>query len=117
MIYPVISMSNEEITHKRSRRNLLGYRHRKKEMEDYMSLEKHVRNDMPPVFLLQCTGDKTVNYHNSVLFDKALIEKNIEHKFLLLNETGHGGHGFGIRPNGKATGWIDGFVTWVMNNE
>ncbi|GHT09301.1 hypothetical protein FACS189426_07310 [Bacteroidia bacterium] len=112
MIYPVISMSNEEITHKRSRRNLLGYRHRKKEMEDLMSLEKHVREDMPPVFLLQCKGDKTVDYRNSEYYDKALSEKNVKHQFLLLDENGHG---FGIRANGKATGWIDEFVEWVKS--
>jgi acetyl esterase/lipase len=112
MIYPVISMSNEEITHKRSRRNLLGYHGRKKEMEDYMSLEKHVREDMPPVFLLQCKKDKTVNYHNSEIYDKALSDKNINHKYLFYDEEGHG---FGIHPKGITTGWHHEFVLWLQS--
>jgi acetyl esterase/lipase len=117
MIYPVISMSNEEITHKRSRRNLLGYSHRKKEMEHYLSLEEHVREDMPPVFLLQCKGDKTVNYRNSECYDKALSEKNVEHKYLFFDEKKQGfkGHAFGIHPNGITDGWHHEFVSWVQS--
>ncbi|GHV72348.1 hypothetical protein FACS1894201_01020 [Bacteroidia bacterium] len=117
MIYPVVSME-DSICHKKSRKNLLG-KHFSAEQAKLMSLEQNVREDMPPVFLLQCTGDKTVNYRNSVVFDKALTEKNVRHQFICLDENGHGGHGFGIRPNGTATGWIDEFVKWVksMNNE
>ncbi|MDR1225315.1 MAG: alpha/beta hydrolase [Prevotellaceae bacterium] len=112
MIYPVVSMANEEIVHKKSRKNLLekGY---SPELAGMMSLEKNVREDMPPIFLLHCTGDKTVDYRNSVAFDKALTEKNVRHRFFLLDEYGHWGHGFGIQPNGKATGWIDEFLKWL----
>jgi acetyl esterase/lipase len=117
MIYPVITMQQDSIVHKRSRRNLLGYFHRKKEMEDSLSLEKHVREDLPPVFLLQCKGDKTVNYRNSECYEKALSEKNVKHKYLFFDEKGHG---FGIRPNGITAGWHHEFVSWVQsvtNNE
>ena len=113
MIYPVVSME-DSICHKKSRRNLLGKNY-SDELKQMMSLEKNVRPDTPPIFLLHCTGDKTVDYRNSVVFDKALTEKNIKHKFLLLEENGHGGHGFGIQPNGKATGWIDEFLEWIMS--
>jgi acetyl esterase/lipase len=113
IIYPVVSMTDEEIVHKKSRKNLLGKKY-SPELAKMMSLEKNVRADMPPVFLLHCTGDKTVDYRNSVLMDKALTEKNVPHKFLLLDEKGCGGHGFGIRPNGKATGWIDEFLKWLQ---
>ncbi|GHT02151.1 hypothetical protein AGMMS49525_05150 [Bacteroidia bacterium] len=115
MIYPVVSME-DSICHKKSRKNLLG-KNFSAEQAKMMSLEQNVRSDMPPVFLLHCTGDKTVNYRNSVVFDQALTEKNVNHRFLLLDENGHGGHGFGIQPNGKATGWIDEFVEWAQNNE
>jgi len=111
MIYPVVSMQ-DSICHKRSRRNLLGKNY-SEELKHKMSLEENVHSGMPPVFLLHCTGDKTVNYHNSVVFDKSLTDKNIKHKFLLLDEYGHGGHGFGIQPVGKATGWIDEFLKWL----
>ena len=116
MIYPVITMQQDSIVHKRSRRNLLGYSRRKKEMEDYMSLEKHVREDMPPVFLLQCKNDKTVNYRNSECYDKVLSEKGVNHKYLFYDQsTGdHIGHGFGIRPNGVTTDWHHEFISWLQ---
>jgi acetyl esterase/lipase len=113
MIYPVVSMTDEDIVHKKSRKNLLGKNY-SPELAETMSLEKNVRTDMPPVFIMHCTGDKTVNYRNSVEMDKALTEKNVLHEFLLLDENGRGGHGFGIQPNGKATGWIDAFLTWLQ---
>jgi hypothetical protein len=47
--------------------------------------------------------------------DMALTEKNVNHKFLLIDETGHGGHGFGIQPNGNATGWIDECAKWMLD--
>jgi acetyl esterase/lipase len=112
MIYPVVSME-DSICHKKSRRNLLG-KNCSAELKEMMSLEKNVRADMPPVFLLHCTGDQTVDYRNSTVLDKALKEKNVKHKFLLLEENGKGGHGFGIQPNGKATGWIDEFLKWIL---
>jgi len=113
MIYPVISMTDENIVHKKSRKNLLGKNY-SDELKQTMSLEKNVRTDMPPIFLLHCTGDKTVDYRNSVVFAEALTEKNVPHKFLLLDEYGKGGHGFGIQPNGKATGWIEVFIKWLF---
>jgi acetyl esterase/lipase len=115
MIYPVVSME-DSICHKKSRRNLLGKNY-SDELKQMMSLEKNLRPDTPPIFLLHCIGDKTVDYRNSVVFDNALTAKNIKHKFLLLDEYGHGGHGFGIQPIGKATGWIDEFLKWVESND
>ena len=96
------------------RHNLLG-RNYSEDLKQMMSLKKNVHVDMPPVFLLHCTGDKTVDYRNSVFFDKALTEKNVKHKFLLIEETGRSGHGFGIQPNGKAAGWIDEFLKWIFS--
>ena len=115
MIYPVVSMQ-DSICHQKSRKNLLGKNY-SDELKQMMSLEKNVHADMPPIFLLHCNGDKTVDYRNSVVFDKALTEKGVKHKFLLLDEYGMGGHGFGIQPNGKATGWIDEFISWVVSRE
>jgi acetyl esterase/lipase len=112
MIYPVVSME-DSICHKKSRKNLLGKDYLP-ETAKKMSLEQNVRFDMPPVFLLHLTGDKTVDYRNSILFDKALTGKNIKHEFMLIDEKRNGGHGFGIQPNGKASGWIDEFIKWVI---
>lgn len=108
MIYPVVSMQ-DSISHKESKRSLIGKNY-SAELKQKLSLELNVYSDMPPIFLLHCKGDKTVDYRNSVVFDKALTEKNVKHLFLLLDEKGHG---FGIQPNGKATGWIDNFISWM----
>jgi acetyl esterase/lipase len=109
MIYPVVTMQQEEIAHKRSRRNLLG-RRRTPEMERYMSLEQQVRPDMPPVFLLHCKDDQTVDYRNSVRYYEALQAKNVRCKLLLYERSGHG---FGIAPKGEASGWRLELVQWV----
>jgi acetyl esterase/lipase len=117
MIYPVITMQQDSIVHKRSRRNLLGYFCRKKEMEDYMSLEKHVPDGMPPVFLLQCKNDQTVHYRNSECYAQALSKKGITCKYLFYDQNvgNYKGHGFGIRPNGITTGWQHEFVSWLQS--
>jgi len=115
MIYPVVSME-DSICHKKSRKNLLGNNY-SEELKQKMSLEKNVYTGMPPVFLLHCIGDKTVDYRNSEVLAKVLTEKNVRHKYLLLDEYGHGGHGFGIQPVGKASGWIDEFLKWIIENE
>jgi acetyl esterase/lipase len=112
MIYPVVSMQQENIVHKKSRRNLLGKHNRTKEMENYLSLEQQVREDMPPVFLMHCQKDNTVDYRNSAYYAEALSAKNIKHEYLLYNEKGHG---FGIKPNGETTGWQERFISWLFN--
>jgi acetyl esterase/lipase len=115
MIYPVVSMQ-DSICHKKSRKNLLGKNY-SDELKEMMSLEKNVYSGMPRIFLLHCTGDRTVDYRNSVVFNMALTEKNIRHRYMLLDEYEHGGHGFGIQSIGKATGWIDEFLKWLLEDE
>lgn len=110
MIYPVVTMQQEALGHRRSRRNLLGRRNRTSEMERYMSLEQQVQPNMPPVFLLHCKDDKTVDYRNSLRYYEALAEKNVPCKLLLYERSGHG---FGIAPKDEAAGWHHEFVTWT----
>ncbi|MDR1416437.1 MAG: alpha/beta hydrolase [Prevotellaceae bacterium] len=110
MIYPVVTMQQEDIVHKKSRRNLLGTSSSMPEAERYLSLEQQVRPDMPPVFLLQCKDDKIVDYRNSVRYEEALSAKGVSCRFLLYEQ---GGHGFGIVPKGEAEGWRHDFVAWL----
>jgi acetyl esterase/lipase len=112
MIYPVVSME-DSICHKKSRRNLLGKKY-SDELKQKMSLEKNLNTDTPPIFLLHCIGDKTVNYQNSVVFEKAMIANHVKYRFLLFDESGHG---FGIRPNGKTVGWIFEFLKFITTIE
>ena len=114
MIYPVISMTNEEIVHQKSRTNLLPRTH-SPALAQKLSLECNARADMPHVFLVHCTGDKVVDYRNSVNYAAALAEKGVVHVLKLYDEPGHG---FGInQKKGKgakqAPLWTRDFIPWM----
>ena len=112
-IYPVVSMAHPD-THKRSRRALLGeWGKSRRVMRDSLSLEKHVPNDSPPVFLVNCKDDPIVKYHNSELLDSALTEHGILHKYIQY-ETG--GHGFGASDQlgtSECRQWRKEFIKWL----
>lgn len=114
-IYPVVSLVDKS-THKRSRRGLLGEGHAiSKEMKDSLSLEKHIRVDMPPTYLMNCVDDPIVNYHNSELLDSAMIAKNVPHRYVQFKT---GGHGFGATPEkttAEAITWKADFLNWLNN--
>ncbi len=112
-IYPVVTMS-APCVHKRSRRGLLGdSRTRNKALRDILSLEDHVPENCPPVFLVNCQDDPVVEYHNSVLLDSALTAKKIPHQYLQFKT---GGHGFGANiKNGttESRQWMPSFLDWI----
>ena len=112
-MYPVVTM-NPPYAHKRSRRALLGeYRMGSRTMRDSLSMELHVPEDCPPVFLVQCRDDKVVDYHNSVLLDSALTARAITHSYILY-ETG--GHGFGVsetKGSPESRTWKQSFLHWL----
>ena len=114
-IYPVVSFVDHS-THKRSRRGILGEGNSiSKEMKDSLSLEKHVRADMPPVFLMNCVDDPIVKYRNSELLDSALTAKGVPHKYIQYQT---GGHGFGATPDKttiEAIGWREEFLNWLKS--
>ena len=114
-IYPVVTM-NEPYAHDRSRRALLGDRRCKNHtMRDSLSLERHIPNDCPPVFLVNCVDDDVVDYHNSVMLDSALTVKNINHKYVQYQT---GGHGFGAsetRGTEESRNWKNEFINWIQN--
>jgi acetyl esterase/lipase len=112
-IYPVVTLSAAPV-HKRSRLGLLGeWTVFKQEMRDSMSLEKHVKADTPPVFLLNCVDDPVVDYRNSVLLDSALTAQKVPH---LYTQYAAGGHGFGASPekqNEYTRNWQELFISWL----
>lgn len=112
-IYPVVSMT-ADCTHKRSRRALLGdSRKNNRRLRDSLSLELHVPNDCPPVFLVNCKDDPIVDWHNSVLLDSALSEKNIPHRYIQYKT---GGHGFGasdVKGSEECRQWRGEFLKWI----
>ena len=112
-IYPVVTM-NEPYVHERSRRALLGDRRCKnKVMQDSLSLEKHVPDNCPPIFLVNCVDDPIVDYQNSILLDSALTAKHIEHEYIQYQT---GGHGFGAsetRGTEESRQWKNEFLKWL----
>lgn len=111
-VYPVVSFS-AECTHKRSRRGILGeYRKYDRALRDSLSLEKHVPQDCPPVFLVNCVDDPIVDYRNSELLDSALTAMGIEHVYLQYQT---GGHGFGasdVKGTEECRQWRRKFLQW-----
>ena len=114
-IYPVVSMSHS-VSHKRSRRGALGvwgqFNHT---MRDSLSLEKHVKHDCPPVFLVNCQDDPIVRYQNSELLDSALTANEVPHKYIQYHT---GGHGFGaseIKGTEESRQWKNEFLQWISN--
>ena len=112
-IYPVVTMEDPYV-HERSRRALLGDRRCKNQtMRDSLSLERHVPDNCPPIFLVNCVDDDVVDYHNSVMLDSALNAKNIEHKYVQYQT---GGHGFGAsetRGTEESRQWKNEFLEWL----
>lgn len=114
-IYPVVTMS-APCVHKRSRRALLGdSRKNNRRLRDSLSLERHIPDDCPPVFLVNCNDDPVVNYQNSVLLDSALTAKNVKHTYYRYNT---GGHGFGAsdeKGTPECRQWKEEFLKWLKN--
>lgn len=115
LIYPVVSFV-DKCTHKRSRRGILGEGHSiSREMKDSLSLERHVRHDMPPVFLMNCIDDPIVKYRNSELIDSAMTAIGAPHKYIQYK---NGGHGFGAtssKTTSEAIAWREEFLTWLKS--
>ena len=115
-VYPVVTMNDNPFVHKRSRRALLGeYRKFNDKWRDMMSLENHVSDKMPPVFLVNCIDDPIVHYHNSELLDSALTAHSIPHEY---HQYQRGGHGFGadsLKAGSEAIQWKASFINWLNN--
>jgi len=112
-IYPVVSLAHP-CSHKRSRRALLGERRKfSRKMRDSLSVERHVPDDCPPVFLINCKDDPVVKPHNAVLLDSALTARGIPHRFVQYST---GGHGFGTsekKGTPECRAWKQEFLDWL----
>lgn len=112
-VYPVVTMT-KPCVHKRSRRALLGENKvGDQQLCDKLSLEQHVPEDCPPVFLVNCKDDPVVDYHNSELLDSALQTHHVPHVYLQYQT---GGHGFGAsdeRGTRECRQWRQAFLSWL----
>lgn len=112
MLYPVISMSeNNSFTHKGSRYNLLGPEPTVETME-YLSSEKHVTSRTPPTFIVLANDDNVVEPTNSVVFYMALRQAGVPAEIHIFAS---GSHGFGYRRNSKSpvAQWTTLLIAWM----
>ena len=114
-IYPVVTMT-ESCVHKRSRRALLSEKHQNDPvMRDSLSLERHIPDNCPPVFIVNCVDDPIVDYHNSMLLDSALTVNKVEHRYIQYQT---GGHGFGAseeKGTAECHQWKKEFLNWIRS--
>ena len=110
-IYPVVSMQ-DDISHKWSRRSLLG-KNQTQEKKDLFSMEHQVPDNMPPTYIVVCKDDNVVDYNNSLRLYDALLKKNINDCELHVYEWGK--HGFGMLngPFMKEFKWNEPLLEWI----
>ncbi len=110
-VYPVVTMSDEETVHRRSRRGLMGRSRRDASCREALSVEKTVPSDMPRTFLVVCQDDPVVDPRNAAAMDQALASASIPHEYHLFSD---GGHGFGTSDGDfSAHVWFDRFIEWM----
>ncbi|MBC7888479.1 MAG: alpha/beta hydrolase [Ferruginibacter sp.] len=108
LVSPVISMGSN--AHKGSKTNLLGDNPSQNLMDRY-SMELQVSASTPPCFIADAFNDKTVSPINSLLFYKALLDKNISTSFHVFPQ---GGHAIGLSNNpGSTEQWKSLCEAWL----
>ena len=88
LCYPVITSG--EYAHKDSFVKLLGEDYGNDELMDVVSLEKHVSDKVPPVFMWHTASDDCVPVENSILFSKALSAYKIPFELHIFPAGCHG---------------------------
>lgn len=88
LCYPLIT-TEEAYTHKECLSNLLGADASEQKLE-YMSLEKQIVEDTPPIFIWHTVTDEIVPVENSICFAQACIEKKVPIELHLFSEGPHG---------------------------
>lgn len=131
LAYPVITSG--EHAHRGSFLNLLGEKADAgceivglsgKEMEQYVSLEHHVTEQVPPVFMWHTFEDQAVPLENSLLFAMALKKAGVSLEYHVFP---HGGHGYALGTRQTAgkelkeidtqiPQWIDLCKNWLDLN-
>jgi acetyl esterase/lipase len=111
LAYPVVTMGKK--AHKRSKRNLLGRKPTREQIQFY-SLETQVTTETPPMFLAHALNDAKVSseYNSKALFE-ALQAKNISSQYL---ELPRGGHGLNHQSGPMWDAWQEQSLKWLMEH-
>lgn len=93
LLYPVIDLSDDVVTHRGSRTNLTQDN---RDLYDLLSPHKHVSRDTPPMFIVHGTNDRLVPVKNSLLLYEACLRAGVPVEMHILE---NGPHGFGMGAN------------------
>ena len=113
LLYPVITMRADSVTHAGSRLNLLGPSP-SPELERLLSNETQVTPQTPPTFIVHTEDDRTVPVQNALLFYDALKRNGVQAEMHVFE---HGPHGFGLAPaNPVLSVWTTLCETWMRQH-
>jgi acetyl esterase/lipase len=113
LVYPVISFSNDSLSHIGSRDCLLGAAP-STEQKKLFSTELQVTKETPPTFLVHAADDGIVPVGNSVEFFKSLQVFMIPTSMHIYEA---GGHGFGMKNPTSKDSWFEMVLNWMEGRE
>ena len=93
LLYPVIDLIDDSVTHRGSRTNLTQDN---PALYELLSPQKHVTRDTPPMFIVHGTNDRLVPVKNSLMFYEACLKAGVSVEMHILE---NGPHGFGMGTN------------------
>jgi acetyl esterase/lipase len=93
LLYPVIDLTDDAVTHRGSRTNLTQ---NKSDLYEPLSPWKHVTKDSPPAFIIHGTNDFLVPVKNSLLYFEACLKARVPVEMHLEDIAQHG---FGMGAN------------------
>ena len=110
LCYPVVSLADDNVTHRESRQNLLGGR---TDLYEKLSPELHVTKDTPRAFLWHTAGDGGVNPENTLRYASALQRAGVPYEAHIFPG---GLHGMGLAQDDPVIGqWTKLLETWLSN--
>lgn len=110
LAYPVISM-DPAVGHGGTRKNLIG-ESPTKEIQDFYSNEKQVKDNTPPTFIFHSQNDEVVKVGNSVKMYEGLVEKDIPVEAHFFPTGGHG-YSLGIKTDETYGNWPEYCANWL----
>ncbi len=109
LIYPVVTME-DPFVHKGSRRALFGENPTPEQIQ-LLSIEKQVRSNSPPFFIVATMTDKSVPVENSLQLYQALRNVGVSAE---LHAYSAGAHGSSLDPQyGPTSKWRERFEEWL----
>jgi acetyl esterase/lipase len=110
LMYPVIDLTEDSITHRGSRTALTQD---DKSLFEMLSPQKHVTKDTPPTFLVHGTNDRTVPVMNSLMYYEACLKAGVPAEMHIL-ENGPHGFGMGLTQNDdEIKSWPEQAIRWM----